>query len=191
MKQLEEGLFEMDQQGTPCGPGGIAFRRYELTGSVIGDSEMEEAAARLLVHSLATGRWVGASWPFLLRQIRKDLDLHIASQNAVGSNTTARWRAKHELARYTRTSSWTLGLSTLFMKRPAEATMIEVPEIPFFSHVVRGSWGIRMISDGFTRLQNAGYVSIERIGEGDDAIDIVYPTGDLISAVMRTHLILN
>ncbi|OGG38877.1 hypothetical protein A2116_01685 [Candidatus Jorgensenbacteria bacterium GWA1_49_17] len=67
MRQLEKGLYLLEGEEMPCGPGTIDVRRKALL-STFGKAEREWAAVLIIGCSQEVGTWVAVDWPTLGRK---------------------------------------------------------------------------------------------------------------------------
>lgn len=180
MKLIQEGLFAAEEQ-MPCNPRDLEIRHYALP-AVIGKTEAEDAAARILSFSQQLDQWVGVSWPNLVDMMQSDYETHKRLQEVARYNAEEWSRVQREKRRYDRICLFTLGAYSLFATKPVAQLREAKEQLPFS---VIFMFGPDKLLAGFNILLERGLAKIVTEGEGENAIDVFFPTPALASLIMQ------
>ena len=181
MNQIKEGLFEVEEQ-MPCSPEAIAVCHYVLPSTLDG-VEPEEAAARIISFSQQLNQWVGVSWRCLAEMIQKEYKTHERIKEARTHNFNERWRIQREVRRYHILCAITLGIYAAFVAKPT-TQMREIPDenIPYSGIFLLGP---QHVFKGIDELLKRGFLRKVIEGEGENALDVFFPTPALVSRIMQ------
>lgn len=186
MNQIENGLFAVEDT-MPCSPRDIHVGRYALP-STLQRAEREEAAARILTFSQQLDSWVGVSWLRLVEVMREELKQHqqwnIDCENVHRHNCKEWYRFNAAVRKYRILCILTLGLYALFVGKPTK----QLQELPTFDSLPFSTlfiFGPSYVVEGIHELVDGGMLKCVQEGEGDNAIDIFFPTPALITTIMR------
>ena len=161
-------------------PSDIQIAKYVIPNT-LGKTELEEAAARILIHSQICDQWVGVSWNKILIELRSEYSLLQARDVARSQNTTRKKAYTASVRRYNRWKVWTFGVSTFFMEKP-ELIQVEIPDGPDVQFSVTHMKGPRVLASAIRSLIEAEML----IEGGDDENNPFFvPTLKLINAVAR------
>lgn len=185
MHQVQDGLFAMEdgeRAKMPCSPRELLrFTPYVLPGT-LGRFEPEEAAARILTFSQQLDQWVGVSWLKLIETIRQDYETEQRVKDTKERNYAEMQRYAFALQSYRRKCVLTLGIYALFVAKPIVPQTSETPNesVPFSGIFV---FGPRHVINGIHELIDRGLLRRVIKGEGENALDVFFPTPALVAAV--------
>lgn len=165
----------------PCNPKDIRIGYYSLP-STLQRAEREEVAARILSFSQQLDQWVGVSWSRMVDMLNEDIKNFKEVNDAQKHNFDEEWRFSGAMRKYRTLCLFTLGLYAIFGQKPTK-NLQEVPKkhLPFTTIIPFGSTGI---VNGIHELVEHEMLKQVDEGEGDDAINIFFPTPKLISTIM-------
>ena len=166
----------------PCSPKAIAIYHYALP-LTLDRAEREEAAARILSFSQQLDQWVGVSWHRLAEMMQKEYETHRSVEEARSHNFDEQWRVQRAVRRYYILCALTLGIYALFVAKPT-AQMREVPDakVPFSGIFL---FGPQHVVTGIHELIEKGLLRQVTEGEGENALDVFFPTPALVSRIMQ------
>ncbi len=179
MSQAQEGLFVIEEQ-MPCSPQDISIYHYALPNT-LDRAEQEEAAARILSFSQQLDRWVGVSWPLLIKMMKKDLE-ESERINAIQQHNFK------EQERVQRTTRWhyvlciiTFGIYAIFASKPmAQMKETSKKKLPFSGIFL---FGPDHVITGIHELLKKKMLRRVTMGK----FDVLFPTPTLISQIMKTQ----
>lgn len=179
-----DGLYEIEDE-MPCQPSQIGVGMYFLP-STLGRAEREEAAARVLTFSKQMNVWVGVSWSRLATMMQEDLEKIIAANKLREQETRAHWAYQAATRRYKKFATFTLGISTLFMEKPAPSQKNNDGDerLPF---TIMSVFGPQAVINGVHELIADEMLKKVDVGEGDNAFSVFFPTSKLISRIMAVQ----
>jgi len=202
-----DGTYDFDgSQDMPCEPTAVRMLRWIIPQS-FGKAEAEEAAARLISFSAQRGRWVGVSWLQLGQMVLGELEERRLYEEAVQLNEGLPRRNAEKLAAYQkamieyraamieRRVKMFLALITfgLYEYRPSTP---EPPARPVLDQpVLVPSEPVRVFTvsildpqlfiNGVLWLIERGYVEKVTLDDGDDAVDVLVPTRQMIQFLVE------
>ena len=177
----QKGLFEVEEQ-MPCSPGAITLLRYVIP-STIDRAECEEAAARILSFSQQRDQWVGVSWRRLAEMMQKESETHRSIGEARSHSFGELRRVQRAVRRYYILCALTLGVYALFVAKPT-AQIREGPsaKVPFSGIFISGADHVII---GILELLDKGFLRLGTKGEGENALEVFFPTPALVSRIMQ------
>ena len=188
MQQIEgnKGLYLLEET-MPCSPRRISVGRYAIF-STLGRSEKEEAAARVLFPSVELGQWVGISWKRICQIMRDDYNKFFEVSEAREYNRKEELRAAKEMVTYRKWRFWTLGIYTWFVKKPmAQLRAVNQAGLVFTTIVIQGPDEVVRCTH---ELIEEGLLLMVSEGEGETALDVLFPTPALISIIMEKQRVM-
>lgn len=181
MIQVKEGLFVVKER-MPCSPQDIKIWPYVLL-STLNRPECEEAVARILSFSQELGQWVGVSLAELGRMIEKDYQALRRVEEACRHNFEEVQCIERAWRRRRLFSVLTLGFYALLVSRPTtEMCEIQDENVPLTGIFLFGPYPV---ISGIQTLTQMGMLKHVREGEGDNVLDVFFPTPALITRIMK------
>ncbi len=189
MREIGNGVFESTEQ-MPCQPSDLPIYPYMLPNT-FNRAEREEAAARLVSLCQKTDNtWVGVSWQRITEVAIEEHEQRQAAERTQERNRQAEWQYRQEVKIYRLFSVLSLGVYALLGKffgwSPTQPTPEEVPEIVSIFTVVP-MMGFGALGNGFHELQEGGFVRIEKIGEGDQEMHVIFPLPSLAEQILKVR----
>lgn len=182
MKQVQDGLFAIEEDEMPCTPNVLTIHPYVLL-STFGRGEPEEAAARILSFSQQCNQWVGVSWIRLIEMILQDYKVAQSIKEAQRYNFDQQERTKWAVRRYYKLCAFTLGVYALFVAKPTahlrEMSNVNLPSSGIFT------FGPNYVVTGIYELLQKKLLRQVTLGEGESAFDVFFPTPALVSYIMQ------
>lgn len=189
----QDSLYEMDQSGMPCGPTELAIVGKYHIREALDKSELEEAAARVLVPSIELEQWVGVSYRRLGLTFVEDVNAAQENLKARNAHVEASWGVTAAQKQHELLNRLTLGLLGLYGKivaPRAEAAPFTPPheEDVFSGFVVRAMFAsdVTGLQLAIRQLIEQGYLRHEEERKGDDQVDVLYPTPALVAKILET-----
>jgi len=184
MNEVKKGFFSVEES-MPCPPRKIRIGHYFLPAT-LGRSEQEEAAARIISFSHQLDQWVGVSWPKIVEMMREDYEKDKASQAKLDRHNELMEAWFGKLNRHFWLSVLTLGIWALFVRKPERSTeQEEEPDMcPLSGIYLRGP---QHVVTGIQELLGQNMLKKVTEGEGEDAVDVLFPTPALISRIMKVQ----
>ncbi len=183
MNEIQKGLFLMEEK-MPCSPRAIRIGHYFLPAT-LGRSEQEEAAARVISFSHQLDQWVGVSWLKIVEMMKGDYgkDVAIRKNQGQGDERMDAWR--RQMHRRFWLCILTLGIYGLFTREPQCLVQKEDRLNMPFSGIYL--FGPQHVITGIQELLELEMLKKVTEGEGDNAIDVLFPTPALISRIMEVQ----
>jgi hypothetical protein len=173
-----EGLFKMSTTGMTCSPDQIQFGQYVLANT-FGSAEEEEAAARLIRLCQQAGMWCGVNVQHYLDLLDADCQ---AYQEWSKERTRVKLHNRFQKDGHRKMTFWynvgcilTLGIMTLFLKRPPIPVPQEEPAKLENSFSFVYTHGPRFVAEGIVCLKNRGLVRVED--------DVIFPTPTMLGPI--------
>lgn len=183
MNEVKNGLFSVEES-MPCTPRKIRIGHYFMP-STLGRSEQEEAAARIISFSQKLDQWVGVSWPKIVEMMKADYEKDKASREKLDRHNERMEVWFRQLRRHFRLCVLTFGVYSLFVRKPERPTeKKERLDMPFSGIYI---FGPQHVVTGIQELLERDMLRKVREGEGDNAIDVLFPTPTLISHIMQVQ----
>jgi hypothetical protein len=181
VEKIEEGLFATEE-AMPCKPRDIKIGRYSV-GPILGHMEKEDVAARVITFSQQLDRWVGVSWPRIVQMLKEELEAFTAHNSAKHHNMKEEDRFNNATSHYRMLCTWTLGLYTLFVKKPEK----NLKEVPAFKQPFSGIYleGPNFVVNGIHELLEVEMLKLVQENDGEKTIDVFFPTPKLIQLIMQ------
>lgn len=188
MQEIEgkPGLYALPPTLNLTGsPMQLQIQRYAAI-DCLGNAEMEEGAARVLMPSVERGQWFGVSVSSVIKEIQVDHDAFFAAQDARQRNDKKRDEYRRSQTLYVALSFLTLGIYAIFAKKPMLKLEV-VPKAPDFMTI---AWiNPKSIINGIHRLVHQ-YKLLEMVvlneGQGDDKEDaVLFPTARLVAFLSK------
>lgn len=185
MVELERGLFLVEEK-MPCEPEAIRIGHYFLPAT-LGRVEREEAAARIIYFSHQYGRWVGVSWPRLKTMLIEDYERQIELEKACRRYLEERHAWLKKSYAHLFLSVLTLGVWALLVVKSKPPVHEEV-ETPPLTGIY--AFGAPHVITGITELLDRGMLKKATLGEGEEVVDILFPTPALVMRIMEVQRVL-
>ena len=179
MNEVQNGLFLVEEK-MPCSPRAIRIGHYFLPAT-LGRSEQEEAAARIISFSHQLDQWVGVSWLKIVEMMKADYQKDVDSRKKLDDRN----QSMDELHRHFWLCILTLGIYALFVRKPQRSESKEEQlDMPFSGIYMIGP---QHVVTGIQELIELDMLKKVTKGEGDNAIDVLFPTPTLISRIMEVQ----
>jgi hypothetical protein len=170
----------------PCRPNEIKICPYVLP-EMFNKAETEEAAARILAYSQKEDDWVGVSWCKLIEDMREELRF---ANEVTASKNAALQKCQNDLAEYNRLKTMTMGIYSLFAKKPTisdyeeEGLDIAISNMPYS---LIGVMGIHPVLSGLETLATSRLI---RVGLTGISKDVYFPSPELVSIIMKKQALI-
>ena len=179
MRCVQDGLYLAEEE-MPCTPRQIRIGHYFIAG-VLGRSEQEEAAARIISFSQHLDQWVGVSGRVLVEMMKRDCEIFSASKEKhagrrrVWGNQMDRWFWLNVL---------TFGIWGWFAEKPKfSQSDLDQPEVIPFSGIYL--FGPDYVVTGIRELWDRNLLNAVPEHDGQGAFNVFFPTPALISHIIK------